>query len=91
MTDKDILIQTTPEFILASDTPLPLFADMDEVEATRDMLMPNMWPVSPVIDLIQEHVYVRGKSTGTPSSGISIYRSHLRTCVCTGEIYRYAI
>ena len=44
------------------------------------------------IDFIYEYVYVRGKTTGTPSSGMAIYRFDARVAsvwLCGGSLIYY--
>lgn len=56
--DGDLIqLELTADFLLNSATPLPTFADADEVQKTRDIPLPDLYPVKHTITLEKENIY----------------------------------
>lgn len=56
--DGDLIqLELTADFLLNSATPLPAFADTDQVQKTRDIPLPDLYPIKHTITLEKENVY----------------------------------
>ncbi len=59
----DLLIRRNSEFCLIGKKPLKPVVDQAGIKESGDYSFVNMYPVFPTIDLVDEHVYVRGENT----------------------------
>ena len=56
--DGDLIqLELTADFLLNSATPLPAYADADEVQKTRDIPLPDLYPIKHTITLEKENIY----------------------------------
>ena len=56
--DGDLIqLELTADFLLNSATPLPAYADADEVQKTRDNPLPDLYPIKHTITLEKENIY----------------------------------
>lgn len=56
--DGDLIqLELTVDFLLNSVTPLPVYAGTDEVQGTRDVPLPDLYPVKHTITLEKENIY----------------------------------
>ena len=61
---KHISIRGTNNLMVYSNQPLPAFADEDEVDASAGYEIPDLFPISPTIDLRKQHVWRPENITG---------------------------
>ena len=59
-----VRIQSTVEWLIAGKHPLSPFASDDVVDATVTHQLPDLFPVSPTIDLTHEHIWKYENITG---------------------------
>ena len=64
---KHISIRGTNNLMVYSNQPLPAFADEDEVDASAGYEIPDLFPISPTIDLRKQHVWRPENITGNSS------------------------
>lgn len=56
--DGDLIqLELTADFLLNSATPLQAYADADEVQKTRDIPLPDLYPIKHTITLEKENIY----------------------------------
>lgn len=56
--DGDLIqLELTVDFLLNSATPLPVYADADEVRGTQDIPLPDLHPIKHTITLERENIY----------------------------------
>jgi large subunit ribosomal protein L37 len=56
--DGDLIqLELTADFLLNSATPLPAYADADEVQKTWDIPLPDLYPIKHTITLEKENIY----------------------------------
>lgn len=56
--DGDLIqLELTADFLLNSATPLPAYADANEVQATQDIPLPDLYPIKHTITLEKENLY----------------------------------
>jgi large subunit ribosomal protein L37 len=61
---QHLAIKETVDAMVSSKNPVPAFASQDEVQSTVDCTLPDIFPLSPLIDLKMEHVYREENVTG---------------------------
>ncbi|XP_014774141.1 39S ribosomal protein L37, mitochondrial isoform X1 [Octopus bimaculoides] len=62
--NKRIQIVGNSEALLLSKQPLPNFATNDIIEASANDPLPNIYPVSPMIDIPKMHIYRTDETSG---------------------------
>jgi hypothetical protein len=56
--DGDLIqFELTVNFLLNSAAPLPAYADADEVQATQNIPLPDLYPIKHTIALEKENIY----------------------------------
>jgi hypothetical protein len=56
--DGDLMqLELTVNFLLNSTTPLPVYADADEVQRTQDIPLPDLYPIKHTVTLEKENIY----------------------------------
>ena len=56
--DGDLIqLELTADFLLNSTIPLPAYADADEVHKTREIPLPDLYPMKHTITLEKENIY----------------------------------
>lgn len=62
--DKTIWTRFISEIILSGEDPIPKFSSVEEVKKTTDTKLPDLYPVSPFVDLKHQHVWRIENNTG---------------------------
>lgn len=62
--DQNIYATCDTKFLLTSAAPVPSYADAEEVKDTRHGELPNLFPISPTVDLELSHIYKEASSLG---------------------------
>ena len=62
--DKHISIRGKQHLMVYSNRPLPPFADEEMVDASTGYVLPDLFPISPTIDLRKQHVWRPENITG---------------------------
>lgn len=62
--DDKVHASCTTDVLLASKAPVRRYADEDKVYATRDMSVPDIFPLAATIDLTKSHIYSNSSSLG---------------------------
>lgn len=56
--DGDLIqLELTANFLLNSTTPLPIYANADEVQGTQDIPLPDLYPIKHTVTLERENIY----------------------------------
>lgn len=56
--DGDLIqLELTVNFLLNSATPLPIYANADEVQGTQDIPLPDLYPIKHTVTLERENIY----------------------------------
>nr|XP_002127665.1 39S ribosomal protein L37, mitochondrial [Ciona intestinalis] len=63
-TEWNVSINSKPDIQVLTKKPLPMFANQDEVKSTSNTLLPNLYPILPVINLKKSHLYNPELTTG---------------------------
>ena len=61
---QPVVVRGLAEWLITSSQPLPRFADVDAVDATTGHTLPDLYPILPTIDLIQENNYTLEHNIG---------------------------
>ncbi|XP_074653079.1 large ribosomal subunit protein mL37-like [Tubulanus polymorphus] len=64
MAGKPVMVNETLPFLLSSSKDLPIFADQETVDATVNVNLPDLDPLSPLLDVLKTHTYDPIESTG---------------------------
>lgn len=66
--EEPIYMACESDILLASKNPLKPFADNTDVEETRGQTIPDMFPMSPTVDLVKSNIYLKDMSLGYADS-----------------------
>ncbi|KAK7105825.1 large ribosomal subunit protein mL37-like isoform X2 [Littorina saxatilis] len=62
--DEPVVVRGLGEWLITSNQPLPRFGDEDTVDASVNHALPDLYPLLPTIDLIQDHNYTLEHNLG---------------------------
>lgn len=79
--DKHIKVDADHNMFISSTRPLTSFASANQVQATSDYVLPDLYPIEPTIDINKVHIYKEGDITGwktgsTPHYPHTILHNH---------------
>lgn len=69
---QHLAIKGSADALVASKSAVPAFASGDEVKSSADFSLPDIFPLSPLIDLNMQHVYRSENVTGQYEDGVGI-------------------
>lgn len=73
--EKHIQISGKFNYLLNTNQPLSLFSSDDEIQQSSTHALPDLYPVSPLIDLKKNHFWTSASSTGIPE-GVMFKHPH---------------
>lgn len=68
--EKHIQISGTFNYLLNSNQSLSMFSSMNEIEESKNHILPDLYPISPLIDLNKSHFWSTNHDTGIPEDAI---------------------